>query len=298
MKKAVVLVIFWLIPLIGFCQYYPNIVSYNYNGTPTTGVKIKTNIPFSHGYGMPLVKIQGYNYNADSKGVIDLSIVWYVYNDDFIQAFVSSSGNATPVVTLSNEGGKVCIHLDENIYYQRFYVSAFAKGKSEVTIDFENWTVVREAVSGSSIKVASYRNKLAGTISFPDGIWNSAGNVGIGTTTPDSKLSVNGKIRAHEIKLETSNWPDYVFGENYRQLSLEELEDFIKANGHLPGLKSAEEYKQEGVNMMELNQKLLEKVEELTLYTIRQEDKIKSLAARDTMIVELLERVRKLENQH
>ncbi len=100
------------------------------------------------------------------------------------------------------------------------------------------------------------------------------GKVGIGTQTPNSKLSVNGNIRAQEIKLEATNWPDYVFGENYRQPGLEELEVFIKANGHLPGLKSAKEYQEEGVDIMELNQKLLEKIEELTLYIIQQDEKI------------------------
>src|SRR5690606_16583242 len=56
----------------------------------------------------------------------------------------------------------------------------------------------------------------------------SNGNVGIGTETPREKLSVNGKIRAKEIKVETANWPDYVFEENYRFPNLKETEHFIK----------------------------------------------------------------------
>lgn len=106
------------------------------------------------------------------------------------------------------------------------------------------------------------------------------GYVGIGTTTPDSKLAVNGKIRAHEIKLETTNWPDYVFKENYELLSIEDLDKFILENGHLPGLESANKYQEEGVDQMELNQNLLLKIEELTLYLIQQQKKIEEQESR------------------
>ncbi|MCH7403552.1 tail fiber protein [Belliella kenyensis] len=95
------------------------------------------------------------------------------------------------------------------------------------------------------------------------------GNVGIGTTTPSNKLEVNGTIRAKEVKLEATNWPDYVFEKDYELMPLEAVKSFIDQKGHLPGLKSAKEYEEEGVNMLELNQKLLEKVEELTLYVLQ-----------------------------
>jgi len=139
--------------------------------------------------------------------------------------------------------------------------------------------------------------KSNGDVILASNLRASSGNVGIGTTTPDSKLSVNGNIRAKEIKLETSNWPDYVFGENYRQLSLKEVEAFIKANGHLPRLKSAEAYEKEGVNMMELNQKLLEKIEELTLYTISQDEQISGQANKIKKLEEELKSVEKLEKE-
>jgi hypothetical protein len=96
------------------------------------------------------------------------------------------------------------------------------------------------------------------------------GNLGIGTSTPTHKLEVNGTIRAKEIKLEATNWPDYVFEKGYDLMSLEEIKVHIDQNGHLPGVKSAKEYEAEGVNIMELNQKLLEKIEELTLHIINQ----------------------------
>jgi len=94
------------------------------------------------------------------------------------------------------------------------------------------------------------------------------GNVGIGTTTPNTKLAVNGNIRAHEVKVETANWPDYVFAKDYKLPSLKETETHIKQKGHLPGIPSAEEVKANGIELGEMNAKLLKKIEELTLYLI------------------------------
>ncbi len=117
----------------------------------------------------------------------------------------------------------------------------------------------------------------------------SNGNVGIGTITPTDKLSVNGNIRAQEIKLEATNWPDYVFEKDYQSMPLEEVEIYIKEKGHLPGFKSAKEYQKEGVDIMEMNQKLLEKMEELTLYLIQKDGEMKELRK---MVETLAERKR------
>ena len=94
------------------------------------------------------------------------------------------------------------------------------------------------------------------------------GNVGIGTLTPKEKLSVNGKIRAQEIKVETTNWPDYVFSKSHQLPSLQETEKHIKEKGHLPGIPSAEEVKANGIDLGEMNAKQLQKIEELTLHLI------------------------------
>jgi hypothetical protein len=107
------------------------------------------------------------------------------------------------------------------------------------------------------------------------------GNLGIGTASPTEKLSVNGKIRAHEIKVETSGWPDYVFAKGYQLTSLEETEKHIKEKGHLPGIPSAEEVKANGVDLGEMNAKLLKKIEELTLHLIEQNKKIELQGTRN-----------------
>ena len=116
-----------------------------------------------------------------------------------------------------------------------------------------------------------------GDLGSPIFVMNRYGNIGIGVLNPSNRLEVNGTIRAKEIKLEASNWPDYVFDENYSLMPLDEVSAFIRENGHLPGLKPADAYYKEGVGILELNQQLLEKVEELTLYAIQQEEKLKRL---------------------
>ena len=126
----------------------------------------------------------------------------------------------------------------------------------------------------------------------------SNGNVGIGTSSPTNKLEVNGAIRAQEIKLEATNWPDYVFDENYISSSLPEVEKYIKEYGHLPGLKPATYYKTEGVNMLELNQILLEKLEELTLYLIDQDKELKEYREKQAEMALKMERMVLVVNEH
>jgi hypothetical protein len=96
---------------------------------------------------------------------------------------------------------------------------------------------------------------------------SSSGNFGIGTPTPDYKLDVLGTIRANEVKVATG-WSDFVFQADYDLPTLQEVETFIDQNGHLPDIPSAEEVKADGISLGEMDAKLLQKIEELTLYVI------------------------------
>lgn len=107
----------------------------------------------------------------------------------------------------------------------------------------------------------------------------SNGNVGIGTLNPTAKLSVNGKIHTKEVRvdLNLSDWADFVFKENYNLPTLKEVENHIKEKGHLKDIPSAKEVQKKGIYLGYMNAKLLQKIEELTLYTIEQEKKIIAL---------------------
>jgi len=105
--------------------------------------------------------------------------------------------------------------------------------------------------------------------------YNQEGNVGIGTWKPNEKLAVNGNIRAHEIKVETANWPDYVFDKDYDLPDLGKLKDFVQTNKHLPEVPTAASVEQDGIALGELNKILLKKIEELTLYLIHNDEKMK-----------------------
>jgi hypothetical protein len=104
------------------------------------------------------------------------------------------------------------------------------------------------------------------------------GNIGIGTASPAYKLDVNGTIRANEIIVNTTG-ADFVFAEDYQLRPLSEVKAFIKENKHLPEIKSAQEMQENGIGVNELQTQLLQKIEELTLYIIHQEERINALEA-------------------
>jgi len=105
-------------------------------------------------------------------------------------------------------------------------------------------------------------------------------NVGIGTNNPTEKLSVNGHIRAKEIVVETG-WADYVFDKQYTLPPLSEVEDFIKKNKHLPNIPSAASIQKDGLKVGEVQTKMMEKIEELTLYVIELKKEMELLKLKD-----------------
>ncbi len=91
------------------------------------------------------------------------------------------------------------------------------------------------------------------------------------------KLTHDGTLYAHEVKVVAGTFPDYVFDGDYRLLTLEELQSFIQSNGHLPNMPTEKEVLENGLDVGELEIKLVEKVEELTLYIIQLKTELDSV---------------------
>ena len=133
-------------------------------------------------------------------------------------------------------------------------------------------------------------------VSFSCGAQNSLssitqknGMIGIGTNNPDQKLTVKGKIHTQEVLVDLNGAvaPDYVFEKyyqgqsalksDYQMLDLKSLEAFLKQNHHLPEIPSAQKLKEDGLELKSMNLLLLQKIEELTLYTIEQQKQLDAL---------------------
>ncbi|MBN2668345.1 MAG: hypothetical protein JXR60_03865 [Bacteroidales bacterium] len=106
------------------------------------------------------------------------------------------------------------------------------------------------------------------------------GSVGIGTTSPDANYLLDVRGWAHFCKVVVqsgSGWCDYVFEDNYNLMPLHELKEYIQKEKHLPKIPTTNEVEENDVDLGEMNQLLLKKVEELTLYIIEQNERIEKL---------------------
>lgn len=161
----------------------------------------------------------------------------------------------------------------------------------------------RASNQGFEIGRVSGTDITAGLGSSPttDFYISGGGQVGIGTiSTGTHKLAVEGSIGAREIKVEASGWSDFVFENSYDLRTLEEVEQHIKENGHLPEIPSETEVTENGINLGQMDAKLLQKIEELTLYMIDMNKQLKSQSARVQQLEQensdLKEKVNSLEN--
>jgi hypothetical protein len=151
-----------------------------------------------------------------------------------------------------------------------------------VSWDWTSRTMEQYSPDGGVSQVLRFRNSMSQGTGNPNGgfdfAWHDGvsvlrivnGNVGIGTTSPDNKLTVKGIIHTQEVKVDLSGSiaPDYVFQANYNLFPILELERYVKQYSHLPEVPPASVMERDGVNLKEMNLLLLKKVEELTLYLI------------------------------
>jgi hypothetical protein len=142
------------------------------------------------------------------------------------------------------------------------------------TVGPNGYMLIDNTGAGYNYFQANVLQQFQGTSNNPIMTILGTGNVGIGTTTPDAQLAVNGTIHTKEVKVDMNILPDYVFKPNYRLLSLTAVRIYIDKNQHLPGVPSAEQVEKEGLKLGEMNAVLLKKVEELTLYLLEKDKEV------------------------
>jgi hypothetical protein len=144
----------------------------------------------------------------------------------------------------------------------------------------DNGNILKTRMGGTSAGIGTFSNThmriFANGVSAIT-ITGSNGNVGVGIDFPVNKFEVNGTMRSKEVIVEAINWPDYVFDKKYKIPLLSDVEKFIIQYNHLPNIPSATEIKNKGLHLGDTQKKMMEKIEELTLYIIQQQKEIDAL---------------------
>ncbi|MBP6557337.1 MAG: hypothetical protein KAX93_00585 [Flavobacterium sp.] len=196
---------------------------------------------------------------------------------------LSQSGNT---ITLSNGGGSfnlpttsVTAGTNVTVTGTGTVASPYVVSANDTSI-YANNGIINQATTISGNRVVDMNNS---NIWFNTANSTSNGKIYIGSntaypnTTGNYKLFVEGGILTEKVKValrSSANWADYVFAKDYKLMPLKEVEQFVLANKHLPGIDSAEVLAQNGIDVAEMQSKQMEKIEELTLYIIDQDKKI------------------------
>jgi hypothetical protein len=246
-----------------------------------------TNIQFTNDYSDPstapnkISLLNGGSNNYSGFGVSNQDLDYISqYNHRFYTGFNGSPGVESMVIAGTGNVGigdpnpQANLTIKSNNQQINFIVNKKLTGQWPPEIEDRTITIQSSGNSAGNLAFATGNDERVRI--------SANGNMGIGTSTPLFKLdvagkssfsdnmAVQGKIESKEVKVTTTPTADFVFEESYALPSLESVEKHIKKKKHLPEIASADEMKKEGVNIGEFQIKLLQKIEELTLYTIEQ----------------------------
>jgi hypothetical protein len=200
------------------------------------------------------------------------------------------SGLTTPsTLTIQNDGGDLRVGSNNRLFVDDNGNVGIGTGAPAGKLHITGRTYINNgsgealAIAGTNPFIQFYHNnnsygfiQQAGTDLFMgvnggrlhlDGTQVAIG--GVVAAASAYKLTVTGKVICEEVKVKLSgNWPDYVFGPNHKMRTLEELEGFINTNKHLPNIPAAADIEQNGLEVGDMQKRMMEKIEELTLYII------------------------------
>ena len=233
-------------------------------------------------------------YNDDSAATPKACLIQYLPSNNAVAVTGVSLNTSSLNISVGNSQNLVATITPSNATNQNVIWSSADTSIASVN---SNGIVTANSEGSTTVTVTtadgSYTESATVTVSNnsppPTGnsVWSEAnsvasytGDVGVGTVVVPSgyKMAIDGKLITEEVKVQLSgNWPDYVFKKDYRLHTLEEIQKHIEEKGHLPNIPSAEEVKANGIELGEMNRLLLEKIEELTLYILNQERRIKKL---------------------
>jgi len=253
-----------------------SLVRFHYTGSSTiSGFRLGR----SGSFGDFINLSSGFGIGAgSSSGNLPLNSQNLTHVDLFINSTTNNVGigTTTPLDRLTVTGGNVTIGNTTNQEYSLTFRPSdntarnalVGYSSNTVAADYiglkSNWGSIRFSTNGGNEVVRITANE----------------RVGIGTSDPQSKLAVEGTIRAKEIKvMEVIGAPDYVFEADYNLRTLEATKAYIEENKHLPEIPSAAEMEANGIELGDMNMRLLKKIEELTLYMIEINKQVQELKA-------------------
>jgi hypothetical protein len=181
---------------------------------------------------------------------------------------VFGSGNVA-IGTTSDNGN--LLQVNGNLWATGLVLPTGAGAGMVLTSDASGNATWQSAGSSGS----SSRWSLSGDMST---VYDATDNVAIGTTSTPAgyKMAVNGSAIFTKVVVKPqSAWADYVFKKGYVLPGLAELEQYIRDNGHLPGIATEQDVQRVGIDLGEQQTALLKKVEELTLYLINENKSLK-----------------------
>lgn len=238
-------------------------------------------------------KISGFSHLPDNSGSVKKDIIHF---DGYNLFLLPDNGGSLGIGT-TTPNAKVEVVSDVSFF--RFRGSAYSANTpmdilnlgysgptGAMNVSFRlGYPYSMGVMSGARLDLLKILNGTTVMCTNENG--ESLGNLAIGTTDAKGyKLAVAGKIISEEVVVKLqSNWPDYVFEDDYKLPSLTEVALYVKKNKHLPDMPSAGEVESDGVKLSEMNRLLLKKVEELTLYLIELQQSNEALKKR----IEVLE---------